>query len=171
MNEVNENCTKCGQPMALRQGRFGQFLACTGYPECKNTKQIHPGDQPTESIKIPAAEKNCDKCGSPMHIKHGRFGPFMACSGYPECKNIKNIEQKTGVNCPQCNQGDIVAKRSRQGRTFYACNKYPDCKFALWQKPTGEKCPECESLLTFAAGNKSRCSSKECEFQKEEENK
>jgi len=169
MNDTNQTCEKCGQPMAIKEGRFGQFLACTGYPECKNTKQIHPLEQSKQDVQIPAGDKKCEKCGSKMIVKNGRYGPFLACSGYPECKNIKNIEQKTGATCPQCNKGDIIAKRSRLGKTFYSCNQYPECKFALWQKPTGEKCPECQSLLTFAAGNKIRCSSKECKYEKRSE--
>jgi DNA topoisomerase-1 len=171
MDNSNKTCEKCGKPMAIREGRFGQFLACTGYPECKNTKQIHPLDQPKDNFQISVEDKTCDKCGKPMAIKHGRYGPFLACTGYPDCKNIKNIEQKTGVACPQCSKGDIVAKRSRQGKTFYSCNRYPECKFALWSKPTGEKCPECESLLVFSAGDKIRCSSKECKFEKSLEEK
>jgi DNA topoisomerase-1 len=154
--------------MIIKIGRFGKFLACSGYPECKNTKPLDKNGDVVEHSPETSNQK-CDKCGKPMVMKHGRFGPFLACSGYPECKNIKNIEQKTGVTCPQCHQGDIVAKRSRQGRTFYACNKYPECKFALWSKPTGEKCPTCGSLLVFAAGGKVRCSSKECKFTKDGE--
>jgi len=162
------SCEKCGKPMIIKIGRFGKFLACSGYPECKNTKPLDKnGDIVQQSPE--ETDQKCEKCGSAMVLKHGRFGPFMACSNYPTCKNIKNIEQKTGVTCPQCGQGDIVAKRSRQGRTFYACNKYPDCKFALWSKPTGEKCPQCGSLLVFAAGGKTRCSNKECKFEKEGE--
>lgn len=159
-------CEKCGKPMIIKIGRFGKFLACSGYPECKNTKPLDREGKIVEQSPE-TTEQKCDKCGKPMVLKHGRFGPFMACSGYPECKNIKSIEQKTGVTCPQCGQGDIVAKRSKQGRTFYACNRYPDCKFALWSKPTGEKCPTCGSLLVFAAGGKVRCSNKECKFEKE----
>jgi DNA topoisomerase I len=159
-------CDKCGKPMIIKIGRFGKFLACSGYPECKNTKPLDREGKIVEQSPEETDQK-CDKCGKPMVLKHGRFGPFMACSGYPECKNIKNIQQKTGVTCPQCGKGDIVAKRSRQGRTFYACNQYPECKFALWSKPTGEKCPTCGSLLVFAAGGKVKCSNKECKFEKE----
>ncbi len=159
-------CEKCGKPMIIKIGRFGKFLACSGYPECKNTKPLDKNGDIIEHSPETSVQK-CDKCGKSMVMKHGRFGAFLACSGYPECKNIKNIEQKTGVTCPQCHQGDIVAKRSRQGRTFYSCNLYPDCKFALWSKPTGEKCPTCGSLLVFAAGDKIRCSNKECKFTKD----
>ncbi|MFA5051476.1 MAG: type I DNA topoisomerase [Patescibacteria group bacterium] len=160
-------CDKCGKPMVIKMSRFGKFLACTGYPECRNTKPLDQNGQVAEKTPEEIANQKCDKCGSPMVVKRGRFGPFLACSGYPNCKNIKNIENKTGVKCPQCGQGDIVVKRSKQGRTFYSCNRYPDCKYALWSKPTGEACPTCGSLLIYAAGNKIRCSSKECKFEKE----
>ncbi|MDD5040599.1 MAG: type I DNA topoisomerase [Patescibacteria group bacterium] len=162
---TDQTCEKCGKPMVIKIGRFGKFLACTGYPECKNTKPLDRNGEIVEHT-IEESKQTCEKCGKPMVVKHGRFGPFLACSGYPDCKNIKNIEQKTGVTCPQCGKGDIVAKRSKRGRTFYSCNKYPDCKFALWSKPTGEKCPQCGSLLVYAAGGKVRCSSKECKFEK-----
>ncbi|MFA6098113.1 MAG: type I DNA topoisomerase [Patescibacteria group bacterium] len=162
-------CEKCGKPMVIKMGRFGKFLACSGYPECKNTKPIDQNGEIVKNTEPQGADAKCEKCGKPMVMKHGRFGPFLACSGYPECKNIKNIEKKTGVACPQCGKGDIVAKRSKRGRTFFACNKYPDCKFALWSKPNGEKCPDCGSLLTFAAGSKVRCSNKECKFTKDTE--
>ncbi|MFH1207086.1 MAG: type I DNA topoisomerase [Patescibacteria group bacterium] len=159
-------CDKCGQPMVIKMSRFGKFLACTGYPECRNTKPLDQNGAVMEHPPEHQTDEKCDKCGSPFVLKHGRFGPFFACSAYPKCKNIKNIQQKTGVTCPQCNQGDIVVKRSKQGRTFYSCNRYPECKFALWSKPTGEKCPTCGSLLVYAAGGKARCSNKECKFEK-----
>lgn len=159
-------CDKCGKPMVIKMSRFGKFLACTGYPECRNTKPLGQNGEVAEHPPEHQTDEKCEKCGSPMVLKHGRFGPFFACSAYPECKNIKNIENKTGVKCPQCGQGDIVAKRSKRGRTFYSCNRYPDCKFALWSKPTGEACPTCGSLLVYAAGNTVRCSNKECKFQK-----
>lgn len=167
--ETDEKCDKCGKPMVIKIGRFGKFLACTGYPDCKSTKPLDKEGKIVEEQLPEGSDQKCDKCGKDMVIKHGRFGPFLACSGYPDCKNIVNIEQKTGVTCPQCNKGDIVEKRSKRGRTFYSCNRYPDCKFALWSKPTGDKCPDCQSLLVYAAENKLRCSSKECKFQKDTE--
>jgi len=165
MNDTNEVCDKCGQPMAIKEGKFGKFFACTGYPECKNTKQMHPMDQNDKPLEIPEEDKKCEKCASDMAIKNGKFGPFLACTGFPNCRNLKNIEQKTGVECPQCGQGDIVVKRSKLGKIFYSCNQYPQCKFALWSKPTGEKCPECGSLLTLA-GNNIKCSNNSCQFDK-----
>ncbi len=159
-------CDKCGKPMVIKMGRFGKFLACSGYPECKNTKQL---DSQGEIEPEEKTTEVCEKCGKPMVLKHGRFGKFLGCSGYPECKNIKAISKSTGVKCPKCNEGDIVEKKSKRGKLFYSCNRYPDCEFALWQKPTGEQCPDCKSLLTFAAKNIIKCSNPECKFKKENE--
>ncbi len=156
--KTNKKCAKCGKEMVIKLGRFGKFLACTGYPECRYT-------EPLGEEKILAKElsgEKCEKCGKEMVVRQGRFGPFLACSGYPECKNIKSIEKKTGVSCPQCTQGEIVEKRSKRGRTFYACNQYPKCKFALWSKPTGKKCERCDSLMVYGAGGTEVCSNKEC---------
>lgn len=160
---TDQTCEKCGQPMVIKMGRFGKFMACSGYPDCKNTKQL---DANGAVEKPKTTDEKCEKCGAPMVFKRGRFGEFLGCSKYPDCKTIKGIQKKTGVKCPQCNQGDIVEKRSRKGRTFYACNKYPDCKFALWSKPTGEKCPDCESLVVYGKKGTAACSSKECKFTK-----
>ncbi len=159
-------CEKCGKPMVVKYGRFGEFLACTGYPECKNTKQLKQGEGGA-APQIETTNEVCPACNAPMMVKRGRFGPFLSCSRYPECKTIKRIEKKLGLPCPECKEGELVEKRSRQGRNFYGCNRYPDCKFALWQKPTGEKCPRCESLLTFAAKGVVQCSSKECGYKRE----
>lgn len=161
---TDEVCDKCGKPMVKKLGRFGKFLACSGYPECKNTKPL-PGSAEAEKTT-----EVCDQCNKPMAVKRGRFGLFLGCSGYPECKNIKRIEKKTGVNCPQCGQGDIVEKKSRKfGKIFYSCNRYPDCAFSLWSKPTGEKCPTCQSLLVFGAKGSIRCSKKGCAYKRDSE--
>ncbi|KKW35329.1 MAG: topoisomerase protein [Candidatus Giovannonibacteria bacterium GW2011_GWA2_53_7] len=162
---TEEICDKCGKPMIIKLGRFGKFLACTGYPDCKNTKPLN-GDG-TKAAEPEPTNEVCDKCGKPMVRKHGRYGPFLGCSGYPECKGIKRIENKTGVACPECQQGELVERRSKFGRSFYSCNRYPDCKFALWSKPTGEKCPDCGSLIVLAKEGKTRCSKKDCGWESE----
>ncbi len=161
-------CEKCGKPMVIKMGRFGKFLACTGYPDCKNTKPLN-GDGTIGSRPEPEKTgEKCPTCGEGELVKKfGRFGPFISCSRYPDCKYIKNIEKKTGVTCPKCGQGDIIEKRSRFGKVFYSCNRYPDCKFALWSKPTGEKCPESGDLLVYGAKGVLRCSGKGCKFKKE----
>jgi DNA topoisomerase-1 len=120
------------------------------------------------SVEDQKTDEICPTCGAPMMVKRGRFGPFLSCSRYPECKTIKKIEKKTGVMCPECGKGELVERRSiKTRRAFYSCNRYPDCKFAVWSKPTGEKCPKCGSLLVFAKDNMVACSNKECDFKKE----
>jgi len=138
---TEEKCEKCGKPMMIRSGRFGDFMACSGYPQCKNTKPL-PGSKEAEKV-----EEVCEKCGKPMVFKRSRFGSFLACSGYPECKNIKPILKQTGIKCPQCG-GDIVERKSKRGKIFFSCSNYPKCKFALWNKPLQEKCPKCGGIMT-----------------------
>jgi len=155
--ETDEKCEKCGKPMVKKIGRYGAFLACTGFPECKTTKPLDGEEEKTD--------EKCEKCGKPLVTKHGRYGAFLACSGYPDCKYIKKSGQGTGVKCPTCEKGELVGRRTKRGKIFYGCNRYPDCDFALWDKPTGEKCPECKSLLVQKGKNKIACSSKECDFE------
>lgn len=170
----DQKCDKCGTVMVIKTGRYGKFYACSAFPDCKNIKSMDAngnGDKATDK-KIKALEDKykdikCDKCGSDMVIKNGRFGPFLACSGYPKCKNIKSIEENnssTGVKCPKCGKGEFVQKRSRRG-VFYACDQYPDCKNALWGKPTGEKCPDCGELMVEAKDGV-KCSAKGCGYKK-----
>ncbi len=161
--ETDEKCDKCGKPMIIKTGRYGQFLSCTGYPDCKNAKPLDGDAQKEEEI---LEDKKCPECSKPLAVKHGRYGKFLGCSGYPDCKHIEKIEKKTGVTCSKCNTGDIVERKTRAGKTFYGCNTYPKCDFALWSKPTGEKCPTCESLIVFGAKDTFRCSSKECTYEK-----
>ena len=156
---TNEKCEKCGSPMIIKLGRFGKFMACSNYPECKNTKQINNNGEVEEPE---TTNEKCEKCGKPMVIKIGRYGKFLGCSGYPDCRNIKPIVKSTGVKCPQCGKGEIVEKKSKKGRIFYACDQYPKCEFALWNKPTGEKCPICGGLMVFGKGKTSVCGNKEC---------
>jgi DNA topoisomerase-1 len=109
-------------------------------------------------------DKICPKCGKPLAIKTGRFGKFLACTGFPDCKHTENIEdktKKTGIICPECNQGEIVSKKTKKGKIFYGCPNWPDCNFALWDKPTGEKCPKCGALMV-EKGKKIKCSNKNC---------
>ena len=132
-----EYCENCGRPMVLKRGRFGQFMACTGYPECKTTRRL---DQAKKVPDIPLDEK-CPKCERNMVLRHGRFGEFTSCSGYPECKYIK--QNFIGMKCPQCKEGELVEKKARRGNFFYGCSEYPKCDFTSNWKPIDEKCPEC----------------------------
>lgn len=119
------------------------------------------------SVEPEFTGENCELCGKPLVKKHGRFGDFIACSGYPECKYTKNIVQGTGVKCPVCG-GDIIARKSKRGKTFFGCSNYPECKQAYWNKPVNEKCPECGSLLVEKKTKNSKyaCSNSECGFKK-----
>lgn len=161
---TDEVCEKCGSPMVIKTGRYGKFLACSGFPKCRNIKSLGTSDGGPPEPET--TDEVCDKCGAPMVIKSGRFGKFLSCSKYPDCKNMKPLVKSTGVACPECGKGEIVERRSKRGKTFYSCNQYPKCKFALWSKPTGEKCPKCGSLLVYGKNNTVVCSSKECDYKK-----
>jgi len=160
-----EYCENCGRVMVLKRGRFGQFMACTGYPDCKTTRRL---DQGKKVPDIPIDEL-CPKCGRNMMIRHGRFGEFTACSGYPECKYVK--QNYIGVKCPLCKDGDLVEKKARKGNTFYGCGNYPKCKFTSAGKPLAEKCPSCggEYLVEkmLKAGPVIACPNKECDYERE----
>jgi DNA topoisomerase-1 len=143
VEETDEVCEKCDKPMIIKWGRFGKFMACSAYPDCKNTRDLE--EKGTEDgAKTDEVEGNCDKCEAPLIMKRGRFGKFIACSNYPECKFTRPIG--LGISCPEesC-KGEIAARKSKKGRTFYGCTKYPDCKFTSWDKPVGEGCPECKN--------------------------
>lgn len=163
--KTGETCPDCGNELVIKLGRFGKFKACSNYPDCKHTEPI--GDE--KKMQEEHTGKTCPDCGKELVVKRGRYGPFLGCSGYPDCRHIDKIEKETGVDCPKCGKGKIVEKRTRKGRTFYACNQYPDCENAYWSKPNGETCPECKSLLVYGAKGTIRCSNKECDFSKQNE--
>jgi DNA topoisomerase-1 len=159
-----EYCQNCGRTMVLKKGRFGQFYACTGYPDCKTTRPIG-GAQKKPDV---ALDEKCPQCGSNLVMKYGRYGEFTACSNYPTCKFVK---QKTiGVKCPECSEGEVVERRSKRGKTFYGCSRYPECNFVAWAKPVAEKCPECGSPYMLEKWLKSgatlQCPNQECKFKK-----
>ena len=159
-----EYCENCGRVMVLKRGRFGQFMACTGYPDCKTTRRL---DQGKKVPDIPLDEK-CPKCGRNMMIRHGRYGEFTTCSGYPECKYVK--QNFIGVKCSLCEDGELVEKRARKGNTFYGCSNYPKCKFTAAHKPIAEKCPSCGNPFLvekyLKAGPVIACPNKECEYER-----
>jgi len=159
-----EYCENCGRVMVLKRGRFGQFMACTGYPDCKTTRRL---DQGKKVPDIPLDEL-CPKCGRNMMIRHGRYGEFTTCSGYPECKYVK--QNFIGVKCPECKDGELVEKRARKGNTFYGCGNYPNCKFTSAHKPIPEKCPSCGSEYLvekfLKAGPVIACPNKECDYER-----
>ncbi|HLG26085.1 MAG TPA: type I DNA topoisomerase [Candidatus Gracilibacteria bacterium] len=143
LEKTDEKCEKCGSPMIVKLGRFGKFLSCSNYPECKIAKPLPGHGQPVpekteadKELERKLAGKKCDKCGEPMEVKTGRYGQFLGCSGYPKCKNIQAIVKLIGVKCPECKEGQLVERRTRKGgRLFYGCNRFPKCKYATWEKP------------------------------------
>ncbi len=165
-------CEKCGAMMVVKWGRNGEFLACPRYPECKNTKNFTRatnGDvQVVEEMEV---NETCEECGRPMQLRWGKYGRFLGCSGYPECKNIRSLEKpvELGIRCPQCKEGNLQEKKSRRGKLFYGCNRYPECHFASWDRPVAEACPKCgEPILlekmTKREGRVRRCHKKECGY-------
>jgi DNA topoisomerase-1 len=216
---TNEVCEKCGSPMVIKWGQFGSFMACSGYPECKNTKEI--ATEETSKEGQPASESEpepCENCGKPMALKRGRFGQFLACTGYPECKTTRKISQahtpkKPDVvleeTCPKCSQaklvmregrfgefiscgnypkckyikpktvgvacvkpgcgGELTERRSKRGKVFYGCSKYPDCDFVVWNKPVPEQCPQCGASYLLEKSTKREgliryCNEESCNY-------
>jgi DNA topoisomerase-1 len=160
-------------------GKNGHFLACTGYPKCTYTRNYSRDEkgkiQPIEQPDIETSDQLCEKCGKPMLIKQGRYGAFLACSGYPDCKNTRSVnsdssEVSTGVKCPEKDcSGTIVEKKTRRGKIFYGCNRFPDCTFATWDKPVAKECPECGAMFLVEKSTKKgglflSCLKKECGF-------
>ncbi len=161
-------CEKDGAVMVMKWGKMGQFLACSNYPECKFTAECKK-DEKGELILLPREKSNekCDKCGAAMLIKHGKFGKFLACERYPDCKSTKAIT--LGIKCPGCKVGEMTARMSRYKRMFYGCNTYPKCNYALWDKPIDKPCPQCQwpiltDKFTKRDGHIIKCPNKECGF-------
>lgn len=170
---MDESCPECGSPLRVRFGRYGAFVACSNYPECKYTRNL---EEETKDTAQPASEAEippCELCGKPMALKRSRYGTFYGCTGYPECKSIRKTgpqaapPKPTGVPCPECGKGEIVEKRSFRGKTFWSCNRYPDCKFSLWKKPVLRDCPVCGAdylleKVTKKAGTQYVCATEGC---------
>ena len=164
--------------MLVKTSRFGnQFLGCSGYPECKTIISINNlteldsvSDESSESQETPTIDEKCEKCGGEMVLKTGPYGKYIECN---ECKNRKKYVRSTGVKCPKCGEGVIIEKKSKYGKIFFGCNRYPDCSYALWDEPTGNTCPECGELLLKKQtknGLFEVCSNKTCSFRRVMEN-
>jgi DNA topoisomerase-1 len=166
--KIDKKCPKCGGGLVIKYGRFGKFIACNNFPNCKYTEKSAEDKKVEKEVLEKHGDKNgeiiCEICGAPMVVKRGKYGNFLGCSRYPDCKGIKKIENKLGIKCPKCQTGDIVERKSKRGKLFWGCSNYPKCDFGLWYKPTGEKCPKCESLLVYNMKSKIKCSNKECDY-------
>jgi DNA topoisomerase-1 len=169
VGEDEEPCEKCGQPMVVKSGRFGPFLACSGYPECKNTRDLQ--SKGSTDLEPEPTDLECKVCGARMVVKRSRAGQrFLACEKYPECTHTESIS--TNIPCPNdgC-EGMVVEKASKKGRKFYACNQYPECRFAMWDEPFNDVCPECGSHVLGVKRPKGEapvlsCRKKGCGFKK-----
>jgi DNA topoisomerase-1 len=171
---TEHKCEKCGSTMVIKWGRNGEFLACSGYPDCKNTREFTRREDGTIEIAPQATtDEKCETCGAPMLVKRGRFGEFLACSRYPECKTTRPIS--LGVTCPRPNCGGFLTeKRSRRGKVFYGCSNYAKtgCDFVLWDRPIPEKCPQCGAAFLVKrenrrGGGKIRCVADGCGYSQE----
>jgi DNA topoisomerase-1 len=175
------NCPECGRQLRIKVGKNGHFLACSGYPECNYSRDYTRDEkgkiQPTETSTDEVVDKICDLCGSPMVIKRGRYGEFLACSAYPDCKHTQSLNSngannKIGVLCPEDDcDGEIVERKSKRGKVFYGCSRFPKCDFATWDKPVAEECPQCGAKILVEKKSKKQgaflaCLKKECGFKK-----
>ncbi len=170
--ETDYTCPNCGAKMLLREGRYGKFLGCSRYPECKTIVKVTRSGEPAPPDR--PSDEVCEQCGSPMVIRWGRYGEYLACTN-PQCGARKPMEKSLGITCPQCKQGQIVERKARKGKmrgkVFYGCNRYPECDFTLWDKPVGRTCPKCGSLLVEKQSGRKQviiaCSNKECDYREE----
>ncbi|MBR4012968.1 MAG: topoisomerase DNA-binding C4 zinc finger domain-containing protein [Clostridia bacterium] len=171
VEETDIICDKCGSKMIVKNGRYGKFAACPNYPQCRNTKPlVKPKDTDEENVseekKPIIADFKCEKCGSDMVQRSGRFGTFFACVRYPECDFTKQKTRDIGVACPKC-ASKIVMKTGRNRTVFYSCERYPECDFSSWDLPTNEKCPDCGEMLYRKKGQAMLvCKAKGCGFKK-----
>lgn len=169
--KLEENCPDCNKPLAIRLGRHSRFIGCTGYPDCKYTRSVDEDKTAAAAAAEVVEGRTCPQCGGPLVMKAGRYGKFIGCSSYPNCKYIESLNKPadTGVDCPECNQGKIMKRKSRMGKIFYSCSRYPDCKYALWNEPVAKQCPKCAWPLLMIKTTKKRgtelvCPNKPCDF-------
>jgi DNA topoisomerase-1 len=173
-------CPECNKELNIKVGKNGHFLACSGYPDCTYSRDYIRDEKgkvkPVEPSMDEITEKVCNKCGKPMVLKTGRYGKFLACSGYPDCKNTESVissgnGKKIGVHCPEKDcSGDLVERKSKRGKLFYGCSSFPKCTFATWDKPVDKQCPDCGAPFlvektTKKQGTFQTCLKKGCGYQ------
>lgn len=168
---LEEPCPQCAKPLLVRFGKRGRFIGCSGYPECNYTRNMDGSEQAEQDNK-PIEGRVCPECGAPLLQRVGRYGPFIGCGAYPKCRHVEKVVDKkedTGISCPACHKGTLVRKRGRQGRSFFSCSTYPNCKYALSYPPLAEPCPQCGGPIlmlrtTKRHGTEKVCPNKECGF-------
>ncbi|MEA3420644.1 MAG: DNA topoisomerase, partial [Acidobacteriota bacterium] len=166
---LKDVCPECGRQLVIKEGRFGRFRACSGYPECKYRESM------TKKAAKPI-EEICPQCGSTLVIRQGKYGTFIACSNYPRCKYIKKEKKDTGISCPLGCGGTILRKKTRKGKIFFGCSNYPKCKFATWDEPINQPCPECSRQFVLRKNSlKGKpylyCSNENCNYKENVEPK
>jgi DNA topoisomerase I len=166
--KTTEVCPECGKPLVIRLGKRGRFIGCSGFPECKYTRNL--GEDKAAAPEI-LEGRTCPLCQAQLVIKQGQYGKFIGCSRYPECKHIEPLEKPkdTAVVCPECHQGTILLRKSKRGKIFFSCSRYPNCKYALWNEPIAEVCPQCRwPILTLKVtkrkGKEKICPQKNCGY-------
>lgn len=158
-------CPECGEKLRIRNSKNGRFVGCSAYPECDYSKPLH--DVETQQIKIIEGSQ-CPQCQSELAIKKGRYGLFIGCTNFPECHHIAKISQQsdTKLTCPSCNKGHLIERTNKYGKRFFACNRYPDCKYLLNDKPVAHECPKCQwpVMVVKSSGDKTvlKCPQKQC---------
>lgn len=167
--KMDEKCPKCGEQLAVRLGRRGSFIGCTAYPDCDYTRNVN-GEETSNEPEV-VEGRQCPECESDLIIRHGKYGKFIGCSGYPKCRYMEPLEKPrdTEVECPKCKKGNILERKSRRGKVFFSCERYPDCDYAIWNEPVDEACPDCEWPIVTIKTTKSRgrekvCPQKSCKF-------
>lgn len=168
--KLEEKCPECGNGLSIRLGRRGRFIGCDNYPDCSYTRSLNESAEEASQNEV-VEDRKCPKCESDLVIKHGRYGKFIGCSGYPDCKHMEPLvkPKDMDVTCPKCNEGNILERRSRYGKIFYSCERYPKCEYALWNEPLAEPCPKCNWPITSIKTTKKKgtervCPQKECNF-------
>ena len=161
--QLDEACPECGKPLAIRLGKRGNFIGCTAYPECKYTRDIKPATGEPEA-PLELLDRKCPLCEGDLAYKRGRYGRFIGCVNYPTCKHVEplNKPKDMGITCPECKEGSLMERKSRYGKLFYSCNRYPDCKYAVWDPPIAQPCPKCGHAIMTIKTTKRRGVEKLC---------
>ena len=169
--KIDQKCPKCWAQLSIRLGKQGRFVGCTAYPDCDYTRNV--SDTATDFLQQFVEGRQCSKCQSNLVIKSGRYGKFIGCSGYPNCHYIEPLTKPkdTQVICPKCSKRTILQRKSRRGKIFYSCARYPDCDYAVWNMPIAQECPKCHWPILLIKTIKSRrtekvCPQKTCNFTK-----
>ncbi|STX44274.1 DNA topoisomerase I [Legionella donaldsonii] len=173
---LDDKCPKCDKPLAIRLGKRGRFIGCTGYPDCDYTQDLSANGEGEKSEPEVVEGRNCPECSGPLHIKTGRYGRFIGCGNYPQCTHIEPLEKPadTGVECPKCHSAKILKRKSRKGKIFFSCGSYPKCDYALWNEPIDKPCPKCAwPLLTVKetkrSGRQIMCPNEGCGYSSSDE--